>query len=142
MPKVTIVAFMYVLPVRASVTVVDSAFHAMGDVNWDGVIDKVDLDLISATFGSTPGAPNWNPDADLNGDGKVDISDLALAGRNYGKKAPSYVTPVKVEVTSGKCVVIGAYRTHTLKREFTAGPRVAFVFTALGLWGRVILVPV
>jgi len=133
---------MYVLPVKASVTVVDSAFHAMGDVNWDGVIDAYDVDLMKSAFGSKPGDPNWIPDADLNGDGTVNIFDTGIVGRNYGKKAPSYVTPGKVEVSSGKCVVIGAYRTQTLKREFTAGTRVAFVFTALGLWGRVVLIPI
>jgi len=56
----------------------------MGDVNRDGVIDKLDLDLLEAAYGSRPGDPNWNPDADLNGDGKVDSVDLGILGRSYG----------------------------------------------------------
>jgi len=59
-------------------------FHKMGDVNRDGVIDEIDLNLLKEAFGSTPGAPNWNPECDLNGDGKVDVLDVAIASKNYG----------------------------------------------------------
>jgi len=60
------------------------AFHKIGDINRDGVIDDKDIDLARAAFGSTPGKPNWNPDCDLNGDGVVDITDVAITSRNYG----------------------------------------------------------
>jgi len=60
------------------------AFHKMGDVNRDGIIDAQDLSLLSAAYGSKPGDPNWNPDCDLNGDGKVDGKDNAIASKNYG----------------------------------------------------------
>ena len=56
-----------------------------GDVNQDGVVNELDIELISAAFKSVPGAPNWNFAADLNGDGIVDIYDLVLAGLNFGE---------------------------------------------------------
>jgi len=59
-------------------------FHKMGDVNRDGRINGDDLYLLSKAYGSTPGAPNWNPDCDLNGDGKVDDTDMEIAGSNFG----------------------------------------------------------
>jgi len=130
-----------VLPVNAEVMVIDSAFHARGDVNWDGYIDATDHDLIAAAYGSRLGMPNWNPDADLNGDGKVDHVDLGILGINWGSLAPKYVTPGKVSVASGKCVLIGTFRGQRLTRELVAGTRVAFIFTALGLWGRVVIIP-
>ena len=130
------------LPVKASVTVVDSGFHAMGDINWDGIIDSRDKDLMQAAWRSKPGDPNWNPDADLNGDGVVGLDDLGTLGRNLGKDAPMFTTPSKVEVSSGKCVVMGNYKAQKLRREFTAGTRVAFVFTALGMFGRVVIIPI
>jgi len=38
-------------------------------------------------FGSEPGEPNWNPEADLNQDGIIDIIDAAIirsqAGETY-----------------------------------------------------------
>jgi len=142
MPVLDLRGFLYVLPVKATVMVVDSAFHAKGDVNRDGYIDAADLDLLKAAFGSVPGKPNWNPDCDLNGDGVVDITDIATCAHNQGQTAPAHETPSKVEVSSGKCAVIGIYRTQKLKREFTAGTRVAFVFTALGMLGRVVIVPI
>lgn len=130
------------LPVKASVMVVDSGFHAMGDINWDGIIDSRDKDLMQAAWLSEPGDPNWNPDCDLDGDGKVYVDDLNILGQNLGKSAPTFTTPSKVEVAEGKCVVIGNYKAQKLRREFTAGTRVAFVFTALGMFGRVVIIPI
>jgi len=60
------------------------AFHKMGDVNRDGVIDGQDLNLLKASYGSKSGDPNWNPDCDLDGDGKVGLPDLTMASKNYG----------------------------------------------------------
>jgi hypothetical protein len=55
----------------------------LGDINHDGVVNDLDLELLIAAWGSVPGDPNWNPDADINGDGVVDIRDLALMGDNF-----------------------------------------------------------
>jgi len=141
MPELDLRGLFYVLPVKAEVTVIDSAFHAMGDVNWDGYIDAYDLDLLKAAFGSTPGTPNWNPDCDLNGDGVVNVRDVTVCAVHQGSLAPKYVTPAKASVASGKCVLIGTFRGQRLAKEFVAGTRVAFIFTALGLWGRVVIIP-
>jgi len=140
MPVLDLRAFLYVLPVKATIMVVDSAFHSKGDVNWDGYIDGKDLELIEAAYGSTPDKPNWNPDCDLNGDGRVDMRDIGIASSNQGLSAPAYETPARVEVAGGKVVVMGMYRTLKLKREFVAGTRVIFVYTALGMLGRVIII--
>jgi len=142
MPTLNLRGFLYALPVKATVTVVDSGFHAMGDLNWDGSIDGSDLEIMYAAYGSKPGDPHWNPDADLNGDGRVDMRDIGIVLRNVGLLAPTYVTPAKAEVLSGKVVVTGVYRASKLKKEFAAGSTVAFVFTALGLLGRVVIVPI
>jgi len=142
MPFIDLRGFLVVIPVKAVAIVVDSAFHAKGDANWDGVIDTKDLELLKAAFGSHPGEPNWNPDCDLNGDGIVDGRDIAVAARFQGASAPSYVTPTQVEVMGGEVAVIGTYRTQTLKRRFITGTKVAFVFTPLGLLGRAVIVPI
>jgi parallel beta-helix repeat protein len=60
-------------------------FWSMGDVNRDGYIDHIDIDLIAAAFGSNPGDPNWNPDADLNQDSTVDVQDLFICSHHYGQ---------------------------------------------------------
>jgi di/tricarboxylate transporter len=59
-------------------------FHKLGDVNRDGVIDIYDLVLVEVAYGSKPGDPYWNPDADLNGDGIVDDKDVAILTAHYG----------------------------------------------------------
>jgi archaellum component FlaG (FlaF/FlaG flagellin family) len=57
----------------------------MGDINGDGVVDLDDITIIGLAFGSYPGHPRWNPDADLDEDGIVDITDVVLAAINFGK---------------------------------------------------------
>jgi len=141
MPELDLRGFVYVLPVKAEIMVIDSAFHARGDVNWDGYIDATDLDLLKAAYDSKLGDPNWNPDCDLNGDGVVNIMDTVVCSKNQGSLAPKHVTPAKVSVASGKCVLIGMFRGQRLTRELVAGTRVAFIFTALGLCGRVVIIP-
>ena len=61
-----------------------ATFWSMGDVNRDGYINDIDASLIAAAWLSTPGTPNWNPDADLNEDLKVDARDLWICTFNYG----------------------------------------------------------
>lgn len=55
-----------------------------GDVDGNGFTEVKDLLAIVIAYGSYPGHPNWNPDADLNGDGFVDVKDVNLASSDYG----------------------------------------------------------
>jgi hypothetical protein len=57
-----------------------------GDLNSDGRVDVRDVAPVSAAFGSHPGHPRWNPDADQNEDNRIDLKDVALTARNFGKK--------------------------------------------------------
>ena len=54
----------------------------VGDINRDGVVDILDLTIVSARFGER-GANS----ADLNGDGLVDIVDLVLVASEFGGQA-------------------------------------------------------
>lgn len=53
----------------------------------DGEVDIFDATFISGHFGSTPGDPNWDPNADLNGDDVVDILDAMIVSNDFGKVA-------------------------------------------------------
>jgi len=72
--------------------ILTNQFHYSGDVNRDAKISILDLALVGKAFGSVPGMPRWNPDADITGpagtppDSKVDIDDLSLSGKYYGEK--------------------------------------------------------
>jgi len=54
----------------------------LGDVNGDGSVDVYDALSVRVAYGSKPGDPNWNPDADLFEDKVIDIYD-ALIVRSY-----------------------------------------------------------
>ena len=44
----------------------------------DCAVNFIDLGALKAAFFSTPGDPNWNPDADFNGDDTVNFVDLGI----------------------------------------------------------------
>jgi len=68
------------LPGELAITSVQSC---PGDANADGVVNLLDLTLVSAAY--DPGAPAANGLADLNGDDVVDVLDLTLVTSNYGR---------------------------------------------------------
>jgi hypothetical protein len=57
----------------------------LGDINDDGKVDMWDLRAMGLAFGSYPGDPMWNPDADLNQSGGIDVFDFRLAAMNFWK---------------------------------------------------------
>jgi parallel beta-helix repeat protein len=60
----------------------------VGDVNGDGRVSLADLVLVAWAYGSRPGNPNWNPDADIDSNGVVGLNDLVLLALNYGRQSP------------------------------------------------------
>jgi len=60
----------------------------IGDINYDKKVDIKDIGPAGLAFGSYPGHPRWNPEADCNGDDKIDIRDIATIAKNFGWVAP------------------------------------------------------
>jgi hypothetical protein len=65
-------------------------FWGMGDVDRNGFVDSIDIKIIEVAFGSVPGDPNWNADADLNQDGVINARDISICAGNYGKDIWTY----------------------------------------------------
>jgi len=63
------------------------------DLNFDGVVNIVDISTAAVAFGSYPSHERWNPKADLNGDNAVNIVDIASIAVNFGEA----FTPVPVD---------------------------------------------
>jgi hypothetical protein len=59
------------------------------NLNNDGIVDILDLEIILEAFGSKHGNINWVDKADVNDDGVINILDGAKVARNYGV----YVSP-------------------------------------------------
>jgi hypothetical protein len=59
-------------------------FYLPGDADGDGVVDQADLQLTRRAFGSHPGDPNFNVNADVNRDGRIGRIDLAYVQQNMG----------------------------------------------------------
>ena len=62
----------------------------LGDLTGDGIVDMRDVSIAARAFGSYPGHPRWDPEADITGteylvpDGTVDMRDIAVITRNFG----------------------------------------------------------
>jgi serine protease AprX len=59
-----------------------------GDIDGDFKVGLTDLHLLAAAYGSKPGDPNWNPNADIDNSGTVNLPDLFALSQNYGQHYP------------------------------------------------------
>jgi hypothetical protein len=59
-----------------------------GDLNGDFKVGLQDLVLLALAYGSKPGDPNWNPNADIDNNGAVGLSDLVILALHYGQQWP------------------------------------------------------
>lgn len=62
------------------------AKQVRGDINFDRAINVLDVVLVTATYGSKSGDPNWNPESDVQPSGKIDILDVVVVTAKYGLK--------------------------------------------------------
>lgn len=58
------------------------------DINGDGIITVVDIELVAAAWGTDDNDPEWNPALDLNGDGLIDETDISLVAARWRRSAP------------------------------------------------------
>jgi penicillin amidase len=56
----------------------------IGDFNYDGAVDIIDIASAALAFGSYPGHDRWDPLYDTNNDGKIDMLDLATTALGFG----------------------------------------------------------
>ncbi len=57
----------------------------VGDINGDGKVDMMDIYIVTQAFGSYPGHPRWNPDADVDQNNLIDMRDTWLTASNFGR---------------------------------------------------------
>lgn len=77
--------------------------HSKGDVNDDGVIDEIDLEILNSKMVGLPVDDNYNPyNADVNSDGVINVNDVSLlklhlSGKKLLPTAFGTLTPVSSE---------------------------------------------
>jgi hypothetical protein len=64
----------------------------IGDIDGTGKVELMDFYYASNAYLSTPGKPNWCPNADIyswpNGDGKIEMMDFYVLSQHYLHTAP------------------------------------------------------
>jgi hypothetical protein len=55
----------------------------LGDTNYDGSINILDLIFIAAAIDARPTDPTWNPRADVKQDSRVNLLDLILTVKYF-----------------------------------------------------------
>ena len=85
----------YATPVPSETDTTDNTFTdgtiyvgIPGDINGDKIVDIFDAVLLAAAAGSTPGSPNWNPNADINADFIIDVFDAVILAAHAGQTDP------------------------------------------------------
>ena len=91
-----------------------------GDVNGDGMVDIIDFQLLSNSFGKSLGMSGFNANADFNSDNTIDILDFQVLSNNFGKTESVSNTPT-VRLTTGTPTP-RATLTPTPKPNITLGP--------------------
>jgi parallel beta-helix repeat protein len=56
----------------------------MGDTNYDGNIDALDLIVVAIALGTKPGDKKWNPRADVKEDSVINVLDLIVVTVHLG----------------------------------------------------------
>jgi hypothetical protein len=56
----------------------------MGDTNYDGSINVLDLIVVADALGTKPGDAGWNPRADVKEDSVINVLDLILIATRLG----------------------------------------------------------
>lgn len=67
----------------------EARHHRAGDMNGDGATDSGDSGILLAAYGSSIGAPGYNPDADLDRNGAVDGGDEGVLLAAYASALPA-----------------------------------------------------
>jgi len=76
------------LPVAVSHTKKDGSFqYPLGDMNGDGYVGPIDLNMFAAAYGKRAGQTGYNLLADLDKDDYIGPIDLNIFAANYGKRA-------------------------------------------------------
>ncbi len=60
-------------------------YPLLEDLNYDGKVDIKDVALAAKAFGTVPGDPRWEKEADISRDDKIDIRDIAQVARAFGQ---------------------------------------------------------
>ena len=55
------------------------------DLNGDGTVNILDINIVAKAFGAYEGDPNWNERADLDQNGVINILDITTVAKDYGK---------------------------------------------------------
>jgi len=61
----------------------------LGDVDYNGIVNILDILVIAVAFGTEPGDSKWDPQADVDGNEIINILDILRAAVNFGKLAAS-----------------------------------------------------
>jgi hypothetical protein len=93
--KGTYFTSVHALPVPEETEVTDNSLEGgllviamQYDLNGDGKVDLKEIFQVAKAYGSCPGRPNWDPNADVDNDLKVDLKDYYTICKHYGTSYP------------------------------------------------------
>jgi len=64
------------------------SYAADPDLNDDGIVNVLDISIVSSRIGLTPSDPNYDAIADVDSDGDIDYDDLNYVASHFGETYP------------------------------------------------------
>ena len=107
------------------------------DINNDGRIDELDLNVFNSAYGSIIGEPKYLAAADFNSDGKVDSTDLALFSEHFGSVALG--TPDYSDATSARLQALLVVQANNYLKKLSIIRAVSRAPDAIAPNGRTVL---
>jgi len=66
---------------------------SLWDVNFDGIVDMMDISTAARGFMAVPGQTQYNIEADVNLDGIIDMMDISAMAMRFMQTAPTWPLP-------------------------------------------------
>ena len=76
-----------ILIAALALIIIASFASAIADLNNDGIVNMVDITIVTVAFGATTGGPRWDARADIDQSDIIDIVDVTMVVKDYGKTA-------------------------------------------------------
>ncbi len=54
------------------------------DIDGNGIVNIIDIGILTASYGTSLGSPNYNPRADIDANGTINIVDVGIVGSYFG----------------------------------------------------------
>jgi len=92
------------------------------DLNDDGIVNILDISIVSSRIGMDPSDPNYDPIADVDGDGDIDYDDLNYVASHFGETYPVVHRVIEFPTANPDGIFVNEPTLVTITAQLGADP--------------------